>query len=53
MKARGMEFLKIPKQYYTSLWKSLTRAPIKVKEDIDELEKLNILIDYDDQGYIM
>lgn len=53
MRARGMEFLKIPKQYYTSLWKSLTRAPIKVKEDIDELEKLNILIDYDDQGYIM
>jgi len=26
----------------------LTRSPVKVKEDIDELEKLNILIDYDD-----
>jgi 4-hydroxyphenylpyruvate dioxygenase len=31
----------------------LQHAPIKVKEDLDLLEKLNILIDYDDKGYLL
>jgi 4-hydroxyphenylpyruvate dioxygenase len=53
MRERGVEFLQIPPVYYTQLKKSLARSPIKLKEDIEELERLNILIDFDDCGYIM
>ena len=33
--------------------KRLAHAKISVKEDIDTLQKLKILIDYDDQGYLL
>jgi len=50
---RGMEFLDIPSKYYTNLRKRLEHSKVKVKEDLDILEKLKILIDYDDQGYLL
>jgi len=31
----------------------LANAPINVTESIDSLEKLNILIDFDDKGYLL
>lgn len=53
MRKRGAVFLNVPKKYYDNLRKSLAHAKIQVKEDIDVLEKLNILIDYDDNGYLL
>lgn len=48
MKARGCEFLKVPKTYYDNLRKSLEKSPVEIKEDLDTIESLNILVDYDD-----
>jgi len=53
LKARGLKFLSVPKTYYTTLREKLKLAPIKVKEDLDILEELHILIDYDDKGYLL
>lgn len=53
LRARGMKFLQAPKTYYKNLKEKLALSPVKVKEDIDILEKLNILIDYDDKGYLL
>jgi 4-hydroxyphenylpyruvate dioxygenase len=35
------------------LKEKLALAPIKVTEDLEILEKLSILIDYDDKGYLL
>ncbi|OTF77580.1 hypothetical protein BLA29_015431, partial [Euroglyphus maynei] len=43
-----MEFLKAPKTYYEMIREKLKNSPTKVAEDMAVLEKLSILIDYDD-----
>lgn len=54
MKARGVIFLdKIPDTYYDNLRLGLEKAGTKVAEDIDTLQKLKILVDYDDKGYLL
>merc|ERR1719186_1252125 len=53
LRARGMEFLNIPDSYYNVLRKRLAKSPVKVKEDIDAIQRLKILIDYDDNGYLL
>lgn len=53
LKKRGMEFLDIPNTYYDELRKRLPLAKVKVDEDINVLQKLKILIDYDDDGYLL
>lgn len=37
LKARGMDFLKIPDSYYKNLRKRLETSKIKVKEDLDQV----------------
>ncbi|XP_065892212.1 4-hydroxyphenylpyruvate dioxygenase-like [Dysidea avara] len=53
MKARGLQFMSIPSTYYDQLREKLKTAKITVKEDIDVLQKLNILVDFDDNGYLL
>jgi 4-hydroxyphenylpyruvate dioxygenase len=53
LRARGVKFLTVPKTYYTSLREKLQHSPVKVKEDLDKLEQLSILVDYDDKGYLL
>ncbi|UXI14321.1 4-hydroxyphenylpyruvate dioxygenase [Sarcoptes scabiei] len=53
LRRRGMEFLKAPKTYYDMIREKLKHSPVKVQEDMNILEKLNILIDYDDNGYLL
>jgi len=53
LRKRGLEFLTIPKSYYENLRKRLEHCSTKIKEDIDVLEKLHILVDYDDKGYLL
>ncbi|HMP30329.1 MAG TPA: 4-hydroxyphenylpyruvate dioxygenase [Saprospiraceae bacterium] len=45
----GVEFLYVPDTYYEDL---LDRVG-DIKEDIEELKKLNILVDRDDEGYLL
>ena len=53
LRQRGVEFLDIPASYYVNLRQNLTHTKIHVKEDLDTLEKLKILVDFDDKGYIL
>ncbi len=49
LKSRGVEFLTVPSTYYSELE---TRVG-KIDEDIQSLEKLGILVDRDDDGYLL
>lgn len=53
MKSRGVDFLTIPDTYYDNIRKALPDMSIKIAEDIDVLQKNKILIDYDEQGYLL
>uniref|UniRef100_A0A8C5HC94 4-hydroxyphenylpyruvate dioxygenase n=1 Tax=Gouania willdenowi TaxID=441366 RepID=A0A8C5HC94_GOUWI len=53
LRDRGMEFLLAPDTYYESLREKLKSAKIKVKEDLDHLQELRILVDFDDKGYLL
>ncbi|KAK2828796.1 hypothetical protein Q5P01_019830 [Channa striata] len=53
LRARGMEFLAAPDTYYDTLRQKLKTAKIKVKEDLDHLQDLKILVDFDDKGYLL
>lgn len=48
-----MDFLVIPDTYYENLRARLKDAPIKVEEDLDVLQDLKILVDFDDKGYLL
>jgi 4-hydroxyphenylpyruvate dioxygenase len=49
LKNNGMEFLSIPTTYY----QTLTERVGKIDEPIDQLEKLGILVDRDEEGYLL
>lgn len=49
LRRRGMEFLYVPDNYYEDI---LDRVG-KIDEDLKELKKLNILIDRDEEGYLL
>lgn len=49
LKQRGMEFLSIPSAYYDTV---LDRVG-KIDEDLAPLAKLGILVDHDDEGYLL
>jgi 4-hydroxyphenylpyruvate dioxygenase len=49
LRSRGMEFLYVPDTYYEEVVGRVGR----IEEDIKELKKLNILIDRDEEGYLL
>ncbi|HAK06864.1 MAG TPA: 4-hydroxyphenylpyruvate dioxygenase [Spartobacteria bacterium] len=49
LQKRGLEFLNIPSSYYTTV---LDRVG-HIDEDIGPLQKLGILVDRDDEGYLL
>jgi 4-hydroxyphenylpyruvate dioxygenase len=49
LKARGIEFLQVPQSYYDVLSKRVG----KIDEDISTLAKLGILVDRDEEGYLL
>ena len=46
---RGVEFLRVPSNYYDDLLKRVG----KIDEDLELLKKLGILVDRDDEGYLL
>ena len=53
LKARGVEFITVPDTYYDAMRKRLAASRIEVKEDFATLERLNILVDFDEGGYLL
>ncbi|XP_038209895.1 4-hydroxyphenylpyruvate dioxygenase-like [Zerene cesonia] len=53
LRARGAEIVTWPATYYEIIKEKLQGTSIKVKETIDELKEENILIDFDEQGYML
>lgn len=53
MKDRGCQFLTIPPTYYDNLAKRLGEAGTQVQEDLEIIRKLNILVDFDEKGYLL
>ncbi|WP_299458174.1 4-hydroxyphenylpyruvate dioxygenase [uncultured Microscilla sp.] len=49
LRNRGVDFLHVPDNYYDDLEQRVG----KVDEDMDDLRKLNILVDRDDEGYLL
>ena len=49
LREQGVEFLKVPSTYY----QELTARVGKIDEPIDQLEELGVLVDRDDEGYML
>jgi 4-hydroxyphenylpyruvate dioxygenase len=49
LRKRGMEFLYVPDNYYEEVMDRVG----KIDEDLKDLKKLNILIDRDEEGYLL
>ena len=49
LRRRGIEFLYVPETYYTDLNERVGN----IKEDFSILKELNILVDRDDEGYLL
>jgi len=49
LRERGIEFLHVPDTYYADVWDRVG----EIKEDRDAIKKANILVDRDDDGYLL
>lgn len=49
LRARGIEFLYVPEIYYDDVWDRVG----KINEDVDAVKRLNILVDRDEEGYLL
>ncbi len=49
LRKRGVDFLEVPGTYYEDLKKRVG----EIKEDIEAIKKLNILVDRDEEGYLL
>jgi 4-hydroxyphenylpyruvate dioxygenase len=49
MRKNGVDFLYVPEVYY----ETVTERVGEIEEDMEELKRLNILIDRDDEGYLL
>lgn len=49
LRDRGVEFLYVPENYYEDLIERVG----EIKEDLEALRKLNILVDRDEEGYLL
>ncbi|KAL8916173.1 MAG: hypothetical protein Q9172_006420 [Xanthocarpia lactea] len=61
LRERGVEFIDVPSSYYDALRKRLYavegglqgKRQWKLREDLNEVERLKILIDFDEGGYLL
>lgn len=49
LRRRGVDFLEIPESYYDVVWDRVG----EIKEDIDKVKDLKVLVDRDDKGYLL
>jgi 4-hydroxyphenylpyruvate dioxygenase len=53
LKVRGVVFIEIPGTYYHAMSVRLKRSGLQLNEDFETLKRLNILIDFDEGGYLL
>jgi len=55
LRARGVEFINVPSTYYDTmrLRLKMDKRNWKLQESFDEIQRLNILIDFDEGGYLL
>ena len=53
LRRRGVNFLKVPQSYYDEVWKRVEALGWDVKEDHEKIADLGILVDADDEGYLV
>jgi 4-hydroxyphenylpyruvate dioxygenase len=53
LKARGVVFIEVPGTYYDAMVVRLKRTGLRLNEDFETLKRLNILIDFDEGGYLL
>ncbi|TLD36488.1 Structural maintenance of chromosomes protein 2 [Venturia nashicola] len=55
MRARGVEFISVPSTYYVGMRARMkaSRLHWTLKESFEEIQRLNILIDFDEGGYLL
>ncbi|KAJ3325449.1 hypothetical protein HDV06_004308 [Boothiomyces sp. JEL0866] len=49
----GVEFLTIPDAYYENLKIRLQHSAVNITEDLEVIKRLHILVDYDENGYLL
>ncbi len=49
LRSRGVEFLYVPDTYYEEVWGRVG----KINEDVEAIKRLNILVDRDEEGYLL
>src|SRR5581483_6897659 len=49
LRDRGVEFLRVPSTYYEDLQERVG----KINEPVDKLQELGVLVDSDDEGYLL
>lgn len=49
LRANGVEFLKVPDGYYDNVWENVG----EIREDTQRVRDLGILVDKDDEGYLL
>ena len=58
LRQRGVDFLTIPEAYYDKVWERVNKTlkahgKAEVKEDHKRIKDLGILVDADDEGYLL
>ncbi|KAJ5773160.1 hypothetical protein N7457_008056 [Penicillium paradoxum] len=53
LKARGVEFIKVPETYYIDMQARLKQSGLVLKESFETIRSLDILIDFDEGGYLL
>ncbi|KAK8116741.1 4-hydroxyphenylpyruvate dioxygenase 2 [Apiospora kogelbergensis] len=53
LRTRGVQFLSVPGSYYVALKQRLAASSVKIAEDLAVLQKHNILVDFDEGGYLL
>ncbi|MHC4414484.1 MAG: 4-hydroxyphenylpyruvate dioxygenase [Planctomycetota bacterium] len=53
LRRRGVDFLAIPDAYYEEVWDRVARMGCQIKEDHEKIKALGILVDADDEGYLL
>jgi 4-hydroxyphenylpyruvate dioxygenase len=53
MRARGVDFISVPDTYYANMRQRLKRSAVRLVEDFEAIQRLNILIDFDEGGYLL
>ncbi|MCA9309647.1 MAG: 4-hydroxyphenylpyruvate dioxygenase, partial [Phycisphaerales bacterium] len=53
LRRRGVDFLAIPDAYYDTVWQRVSALGWDVKEDHERIRDLGILVDADDEGYLL